>query len=627
VLKRLLNNLKRLSRTENAAEPYDGPRVFDVGSDYPCVSDPDMPFDSLNPLQSCFRAEYNKNRHCVVEAGTGTGKTVLAYIASRCFLDEGQIVVMMAPARELVKSIYREAVGIWGAKIAGLNTGNDKNVADKFFIVTTPEGFISAVRSNKPWTKAGLLIVDESHNILDPSRGGELDVAITLQNRAGGKLLLMSGTFQNKKEMAEALGADLFVSNYRRTKLHITEVHTPDDMDVVTAPKKPDPGVVATISGLVFNRDSMRLRLLKEILARHHDECVLVFVPTKNIGNCLSESLIVPFHNADINEKEKDRLVAEFRAGTIKALLATNTLSQGVNTPADVVVVCGLRRGAYYLDRSEVLQMFGRAGRYKDEAQVYILADKIELFHAKKEGLAKSLPLPVESMVLTMLSLSCCTQADLTTALGKTYSASLTAGPAKVSEAVGRYLRFLKSCNILIEKADGTYMLTKEGALLARYYLSPKQYISFVKAARKIEHSEFAEIDRGCLLLSLILPINAYVDVPGRIEKDFQMRLIALEMDKDVQPRKAAVLKHYIQKPSAIPPYLTYQLRDADRWIGMFSDMERYKIHEVSPGKTCLQAAITALKTSAAKADGQKKRLTPGIPGGGNVALPVMVKH
>ena len=213
--------------------------------------------------------------------------------------------------------------------------------------------------------------------LLDPSRGGELHVAKTVHTLNGGRVLLMSGTFPNKKELAALLGADLFISNYRRTVVHVTDLHTPDDMEAGPAPKKPPPDVVPTHLGHVYRRDSLRLRMLKEVLEKHRDERILIFVPTKVLGFCLGESLVAPLHCADIPEKEKDRLVAEVRAGTFKTLLATNTLSQGVNTPADVVVVCGTRRGSYYLEGPEVAQMIGRAGRGKDEAQAYILGDKI----------------------------------------------------------------------------------------------------------------------------------------------------------------------------------------------------------------------------------------------------------
>lgn len=604
--KPVVSILKKLLQQAFQKQKKDPPHVFEVTAEYPCRSDPDIPFESLNPLQSCFRDHYRKYKHCVVEAGTGTGKTALAYIASRCFLDDGQRVVITAPTRELVKSLYRESVGIWGAKVVGLNTGNDRNVADRFFIVTTPEGFISAIRANKEWTKAGLLIVDEAHNILDRDRGGDIDVAITVHTSNGGKFLLMSGTFPNKKEIADLYNADLYISRYRKTQIHVTEIHVPDDLDPKPTPKKYSGVVVPTLSGHIFNRDSIRLRTLKELLKKHENESVIVFVPTKIAGFCLSESLIAPFHCADIAEKEKNRLIAEFNTGVIKTILATNTLSQGVNTPADVVIVCGTRRGSYYLNKAEVDQMLGRAGRNKPDAFVYIMGDKVELFNAKKTALAKSLPLPVESMVLTMLSLRCLRKQDLTDMLGKTYAASLISGD-KVEETVERYLRLLRHCSILTEKEGGLYALTKEGTLLARYYVSPISYVSYMRVARRLAEKDLTEAEKGCILLSCIIQNSAVPEMPARLEKDILMKLISLELDRDISSQKVAAFRYYLTKASAIPPYLPYQLRDAERWISLFKDLEKYSVHQKTPGKEWLKNVISLLKSNAAKTAAKNK--------------------
>jgi superfamily II DNA/RNA helicase len=638
----------------------DAPRFFEVTGEYPCGFDPDIPFETLNPLQSCFKDNYRPDRHCVIESGTGTGKTALAYIASRCFLDEGQKIILTAPTRELVKSLYQESVGIWGAKIVGLSTNSDKTVADKFFVVTTPEGFLSAVRSGKEWTRAGLLIIDEAHNLLDPSRGGNLDVAMTVHIRSGGKVLLMSGTFPNKKELAALLNADMFISKYRKTLIHVNEVHVPDDINAQPAPRKLTAGVTPTISGHIYNRDSLRLKVLKDILLKHHEENILIFVPTKAAGYCLSESIVAPMHCADLEDKERDRLVVEFNAGELKTLLATNTLSQGINTPADIVVVCGTRRGGYFLEKTDVDQMFGRAGRAKPEATVYILGDKIELFNAKKLSLAKSLPLPVQSMVLTILSLNPASKQDLIQALSMTYAASLTRGQ-KVYESVEKNLHFLRACHILNRKESGLYSLTKEGILIARYFFSPSDYIGYMKVARKLMAMDFPEADKGCILLSLIIPFGVMPEFPERIIKDFIMKWESIKMQKEVrykddrkaqgisaeaeaidsqvnqlegngeaeevqQPNKgetdlaitkiaqrSALLKYFLQRASAIPPYFPYQLKDAERFIGMLNDMEYYKIHTEAPGKKWLQNTVFALKSNVVKSTSRKKPLQPSL--------------
>ncbi|MEC4685391.1 MAG: DEAD/DEAH box helicase [Nitrospirota bacterium] len=599
------NVLKRFMRRVTSSEEL--PQRIEITEDYPCSTepDPDIPFPMLNPLQSCFRDLYSPKRNSVVESGTGTGKTALTYIASRYFLDEGKRVVLTAPTRELVKNLYADSKGVWGAKVVGMNTGYDKNVAGKYVIVTTPEGYISAVRSGKEWTKAGLLIVDEAHNLLDPSRSGELDVAIVMFIREGGKVLLMSGTFPNKDAVADLLNADLFISRYRSTKISLHEIHAPDDIDALPAPKTPSSNLIVTTVGLAYNKESVRVKVLKDILNKHHGESVLVFVPTKAAGFCLSESLVAPFHCADIDEAHKDKIVADFRKGELKTLLATNTLSQGINTPADVVIVCGIRRGNYYLDFMDVGQMIGRAGRGKPEATAYIIGDKIELFHAKKYVMAKSLPLPVESMVLTLLSLNAATRDDLYQALGMTFAATYS-NSQKITETVDSYIRFLKACNILVER-DGKLTLTKEGALISRYYLSPKAYMGYITLARRLDAVELPDVDKGCMLLSGLLPLGGYRNCPARYEKDMLMKLIQLELDKSVSHTKAGLLKYYLNRPSAIPPFLPYQLRDAERWIGMLNDMVKYRIHQTAPGLNWLKNTTMALKTAATKGKRRNK--------------------
>lgn len=592
------------------------PGVFIADEHYPCTSDPELPFEKLNPLQSCFRDHYDPAYSCVVESGTGTGKTALAWIASSSFLGRGQRVVMTAPTRELVKSLYRESTGIWGAKLVGLNTGNDRDVTEKFFIVSTPEGYLSAVRSAKAWARAGLLIVDEAHYLLDKDRGGDLDVAVTTFTMLGGKALLISGTLPNKKELAGLLNADLFISKFVKTRILCEEIHSTDDLEAKEAEKSGPLRAQATCSGFVYNRQSTRLRKLKEVLKRHEGESVIVFVPTKAVGFCLEESLTVPLHCADIDEKTKDRLVTEFRDGTLKTLLATNTLSEGVNTPADVVVIFGTRRGQYYLDSIAIRQAFGRAGRGRDVAQVYLIGDKVELFNARKEALARTLPLPVESMALTMLSLQPSTSRDIADALGKTYAASLV-NASVVRETTERYVKFLRACNLVHDK--GVLSLTSEGHLLSRYFISPKAYMAYISAARKlmgVDDTVIPPLDKGYMLMSLILPLASARTCPARTEKDILMRLIPLEMEKAISAKKAGLLRHYAQRPSLIPPYFQYQLRDADRWISIFADMEKYGVHTECPGRVYMSMALRALKQAAARGTNRRGKQCRLLDGG-----------
>ena len=60
---------------------------------------------------------------------------------------------------------------------------------------------------------------------------------------------------------------------------------------------------------------------------------------------------------------ERDLLELSFRSGTLRVLVATSTLSSGVNLPARRVIVRSPLQGGALLDLLSYRQMAGRAGR------------------------------------------------------------------------------------------------------------------------------------------------------------------------------------------------------------------------------------------------------------------------
>lgn len=590
-------------------------RVFNIANEDEWGSVGELPFENvekLNPMQACFKENYNPDNNCLVTSKTSTGKTLDAFIAGTCCLNVGKHSVLTAPTRELVNELYALAVGIFGRQVVGRYNGTDKSVEGKFMVVTTPEGYLSGLRGNREWAKgASLLIVDEAHNLAHPSRGRSLDAAITMFRRMGGKLLLMSATFPDAEEVSRHLDADLFISNYERTKIERIEIHAPDDLEAMTMPKKLMPDMVATESGYAYNKKSLRLQKLRELLFQENGASSIIFVPTKAQGFCLSAELNIPFHCKDVCEEDKRAIIAGFRTGTIKTLIATETLSQGVNTPADTTIVFGGRRGGYYLDSSDITQKEGRGGRNKDTSRSYLIGDKAELFHMKAELYTKTLPLPTEELLLTMLCMKNCTREEMADVVLSTYAATLI-DKQKVVEAVNRYVNFLNACNILKEK-NGEYRLTEEGALLARFFIPPSAYMGYVKLAKKLREAEMTDVEKGCILLSTLFQSLPHQGCPARLEKDFQMRLIKMELDKELSASKAGILRHYLDRPSAIPEFLSGAIMGVERWLAMLSDMERYKIREESPGKRWIEGLVVNLKANILKKMAKKKPCPPSV--------------
>ena len=157
-----------------------------------------FPYTYLNRMQSeCFEAAFQSDHSIVISSPTGSGKTaVLEMAMARLFTTGAQasptrsLAVYMAP----LKSLCHERLLDWQRKLQPLNlkvvelTGDssdetdERSVAAADCIVTTPEKWDAFSRFRRDAQgvvgRVGLLLVDEVHQITDPSRGPTLESVI-----------------------------------------------------------------------------------------------------------------------------------------------------------------------------------------------------------------------------------------------------------------------------------------------------------------------------------------------------------------------------------------------------------------------------------------------------------------
>lgn len=253
------------------------------------------------------------------------------------------------------------------------------------------------------------------------------------------QLIGMSATLPNLDTLADWLGAELYHTDFRPVPLQEMVKIGPTLYDT-TFQKIRDFDKSQSVPG---DEDDILL-VCRETVACGHS--VLIFCPTKNWcenlactlagGHCVTNtsdesgenhSLIskkqlfgvceqlrrtqvgldralektvphgVAFHHAGLTFEEREIIEGAFRENRIKILIATSTLSSGVNLPARLVIVRTPFFQRSLLDVLVYKQMVGRAGRkgVDEEGESILICKPTE--RSKVVSLLKSAPKPVQS--------------------------------------------------------------------------------------------------------------------------------------------------------------------------------------------------------------------------------------
>ncbi|MFF9580756.1 DEAD/DEAH box helicase [Streptomyces achromogenes] len=412
--------------------------------------------EKLNSLQldAINNGALLEGMNVLVCAPTSTGKTMVGELSAMRAVAQGKKAVFLLPTRALVTEQYKKFSALYGP--LGFRviraTGQlhdhmpDLIKGDYELAIVTYEKFIGMLPRNPGLLKMGVLVLDEIQTLMLPQRGPLLETLLTwLRVRAAStdtpQIVGLSAVLGKPIELARWLRANLVTATRRDVPL-VEGVLGPDGRYC----GRDQEGNVSTeqllepLDTVGFDvADQLVTRLVRKLIVEGQQ--VIVFRSTRGKARTLARNLArtlglpaadtvlaaltngdggrttdllrtcleggVAFHIADLTTEERQLLEHSFARpdSEVRVLVSTTTLAQGVNLPADTVVLCEMEHPSadsrpYYV--SEYKNMAGRAGRagYGEKGRSIILSRGSADSDQKWRQYVLGEPEPVRSVLL-----------------------------------------------------------------------------------------------------------------------------------------------------------------------------------------------------------------------------------
>ena len=332
----------------------------------------DAGYEEPTPVQSAAIPAVLSGRDLLARAHTGSGKTagfglpllqqLLAQPRPRSARGNPIAVLVLAPTRELVAQLadalgqYAESLGtrlkvnaVFGGvsinpQMLGLRGGAD-------ILVATPGRLLDLQRQNAvAFDALRTLVLDEADRMLSLGFREELQQVLALLP-ARRQNLLFSATFpEHVLQLAQSLLHDPI-------EIDVTQSTQTQSAPAAAAPPEIEQHAYAVDE---HRKDALLIHLLKERDLHQ----VLVFVSAKKTADALARKLIghglqaAAFHG-DKSQGARTQGLADFRAGKLRVLIATDLAARGLDIPQLPAVI------NFELPRSpnDYVHRIGRTGR------------------------------------------------------------------------------------------------------------------------------------------------------------------------------------------------------------------------------------------------------------------------
>ena len=356
----------------------------------------DMHFDECTPVQEHTIPVILEGRDVISCAQTGTGKTaafILPLLTNLLYdnHDPNKLnAIIMAPTRELAQQIDQQMEGFgfyvpfssvaiyggndggaWGTQSTGLQRGAD-------IVIATPGRLLSLMNIyNIDFSGVKYFILDEADRMLDM---GFYDDIMAVVNRL-------------PKERQTIMFSATMPANIRKMAKAIMK----NPAEVQIAVSRP-PESIAQQAIDIF--EPQKNEYLKLLLKERQLKKVIIFVGKKQRVKDLTRALRAIHIDAramhsDLEQKERDEVMLDFRNNKVDVLVATDIVSRGIDVD-DIPLVINYDVPR---DAEDYVHRIGRTARAenKGEAITLVSPEDKHFFNKIERFLQKSierLPLP-----------------------------------------------------------------------------------------------------------------------------------------------------------------------------------------------------------------------------------------
>ena len=358
----------------------------------------DMHFDECTPVQEKTIPVILEGHDVISCAQTGTGKTaayILPLLTNLEYDDHDPNklnAIIMAPTRELAQQIDQQMEGFgfyvpfssvpvyggtagqdWGTQTTGLQRGAD-------IVIATPGRLISMLNIyDIDFSGVKYFILDEADRMLDM---GFCEDIMTIYKRlpATCQKIMFSATMPPEiRKMARAI------------------MHQPVEVQIAVS-RPPE-----TIHQMAVNLyEPQKVGMTKHLLQGRGLKKVIVFAGKKQKVKDLARELCrkgldARAMHADLEQKERDEVMLDFRNGKVDVLVATDIVARGIDVD-DIPLVINYDVPR---DAEDYVHRIGRTARAENSGEaVTLVSVEDQKYFRKIEGFLKTkverLPVPAD---------------------------------------------------------------------------------------------------------------------------------------------------------------------------------------------------------------------------------------